>query len=342
MRVIEGMRILQTPTEISGQVGLTVKGLRAIGLESDSLASRHPYGYENDYYFNDSKSKIGKVIGRMGKIKMIKKNYDVIHYHFGESILPKNMDVNYFKKSGMKIFTEFWGSDVRISGIEKDRNPYYVNSHNKSDDVNIERMKRWSDFTEGVAIFSDHTFDDFLKPYFDKVHIVGQRVDIEKYLPVYPSRENSEPVVVHAPSNQAIKGTIHVEKAVQNLKKKGLHFKYVQVEKLSNTEAMEVYKTADIIIDQLCIGAHGVFACEAMALGKPVICYILPEFLDKYPDGFPIINANPDTIEEVLEQWIQTPEERYQVGIQSRKYAERVHDIEVVANKLHGVYQTKF
>ncbi|MGN7479714.1 hypothetical protein ACTHOQ_17985 [Solibacillus silvestris] len=335
------MKILHTPVEIAGQVSLSVRGLRAIGLKADSLTAVHPFKYKNEWEFIESKSKVIKLLDRVKKVNEIRKEYDIIHYHFGTSILPKYLDVKILKKSGIKVFSEFWGSDVRLPLIEAKRNPFFVNSYNEDEQNNIEKMKRWSDLTDGVAIFSDHTFNEFLNPYFEKVHIIGQRVDTELYQPVYPVLDDTnEPVIVHAPSQQAFKGTVYVEKAIENLQNKGLKFKYKRVEKMSNQQAIEIYKTADIVIDQLCGGAHGIFACEAMALGKPVICYILPEFLSGYPEGLPIINANPDTVEEILANWIQAPaEERYKVGMQGRKYAEKVHDIKVVAEKLAQIYR---
>jgi len=75
-----------------------------------------------------------------------------------------------------------------------------------------------------------------------------------------------------------------------------------------------------------------------MALGKPVICYIHDSLLATYPEGFPIVNANPDTIEDVLEELILSPEKCHTIGKQSREYVERVHDIKAVANRLINVY----
>ena len=37
---------------------------------------------------------------------------------------------------------------------------------------------------------------------------------------------------------------------------------------------------ADVIVDQLRCGSHGVFAVEAMATGKPVLCYIRDELVE--------------------------------------------------------------
>jgi hypothetical protein len=44
------------------------------------------------------------------------------------------------------------------------------------------------------------------------------------------------------------------------------------VEGLPHEEARKRYARADIVVDQLNAGWHGVFALEAMALGKPSSC----------------------------------------------------------------------
>lgn len=335
------MKILHTPIEISGQLGLTVKGLRRIGLSAESLVYEHPYGYKNDFYFEFFDSQEKRRESRKSKLGFISENYDVIHYSYGASILHDYEDVEFFLKENKKVFVEFWGTDVRLNKLASQSNKYYEPKDDIPDSKKIELMKKWSEYTNSHVIFSDHTFNEYLEPYFDKIHIIGQRVDTKKLLPIYPSLDSKRVTVLHAPSHQGFKGTKYVLNTVESLKGRGYDFEFIQVENKTNKEALELYKQADIIIDQLCGGAHGVFACEAMSLGKPVICYILPDHLSGYPEGFPIINANPDTIEEVLAYWIEaSPEERYQLGVKGRKYVENVHDIEVVAKKLKNVYET--
>ncbi len=143
---------------------------------------------------------------------------------------------------------------------------------------------------------------------------------------------------MHAPSDLRIKGTRFVRAAVERLKARGLSFEYVEVHGVSHPDALEIYRRADLIVDQLCVGSYGVFAIEALSLGKPVFCYVLPELEPLYPPGFPLVNANPDSLEALLEQWLQQPEERHRRGLQSRAYAEEVHDCRVVARKLMDVY----
>jgi glycosyltransferase involved in cell wall biosynthesis len=308
------------------------------------MSSPHPFGYPYpiDIVFPSRAVRWFKGVDRIGAFLRTAEAFEVFHYHFGQSLIPGLIDARYEKWRGKRIIAEFFGSDVRLPDTEAKRNPYYVNSYNESEAVNRKRLQAWADITDGEVVFPDHTFNLFLEPYFDKIHVVGLRIDCSRYAPFYPNPDIKRVRVIHAPSQQAFKGTVHVERAVESLKRKGLEFDYIRVSGMAHAEAIKIYKTADIVIDQLCAGAHGAFACEAMALGKPVICYILPELVAGFPEGFPIINANPDTIESVLEEWIQSPRRLHEVGQQSRAYAERVHDARKIAIDLIKIYKKDF
>lgn len=333
------MNILQLPTEISGQSYLTAKGLRDLGHKSINAARPNYYGYPCDY--NLQFCKHGPLKQSFNPIPFFKwaKEFDVFHYH-KSYMWPFALDLQYLNKLKKPFFIEFWGSDVRINKLERERNRYYNEPDINNAKKQIERLKFWSDRTDEV-LFSDNSFDIFLKPYFKKIHIVRQRIDTQQYIPIFPSVNSKIPRVLHAPSKQHIKGTVFVEKAIESLKQKKIKFEYIRIENLTNTEAIKQYASADIIIDQLRLGAHGIFACEGMALGKPVICYIHDSLINTYPKGFPIVNANPDTIESVLEELLLSPQMRYNIGKASRKYVEEVHDIKVVAKRLIKIYSSK-
>lgn len=338
------MKVLHLPVEIAGQLAITAQAQKALGHEAFSMSSPHPFAYTTtiDMVLPDRSSRWLKGVDRIGAFFRTAEAFDVFHYYFSCTLLPLMLDARYEKRRGKRIVTEFFGSDVRLPETEARRNPYYVNSYHESETANRKKLQAWADLTEGEVIFPDHSFNLFLEPYFDKIHVVGQRIDCSKYAPHYPDAQSKRIRVMHAPSQQAFKGTVHIERAVESLQSKGLEFDYIRVSGMAHAEAMALYKTADLVIDQLCGGAHGVFACEAMALGKPVICYILPELVTGFPDDFPIINANPDTIESVLEEWILSPARLHQVGKQSRAYAERVHDVRKIAQDLIRLYQRDF
>lgn len=331
------MKILQLPTEIAGQVNLTAQGLNKIGHYSINAARPNKFNYPLDYNLQIFKSGPFKQTRNPFPFFKWADEFDIFHYN-KSYLWPFALDLKYLEYKKKKFFIEFWGTDIRVNELEAQRNHFFRELNLKNSNKPVNRLKFWSDKTDEVII-SDNSMDIFLKPYFKKIHVVRQRLDTSKYIPNYPSIENKIPKIVHAPSKQKIKGTVFVEKAIENLKRKKLQFEYIKVSGLSNEEAIKVYAGADIIVDQLILGSHGIFSCEAMALGKPVVCYIQDSLLDTYPEGFPIVNANPDSIEDVLEELILCGEKRNSIGIMGREYVEKVHDIEVVAKKLINIYQ---
>jgi hypothetical protein len=333
------MRILHAPLEIAGQVGLSAYGLREIGRDAQAAFPAHAFDYAiaADLPLGGG-SRGTAALRRALTFTAVAARYDVFHFHYGRSFLPANLDARLLRRAGRTVVVEFWGSDVRLPSIETERNPYYVNSYAENDRENRARLQRWAEITDGHVLIPDNYFDVFLAPYFTSVEVVRQRVDTQRFTAVFPDPEARTPLVVHAPSQKAFKGTRHVQEAVRRLQARGLRFEYQEVHNLSQREAFGVYARADLIVDQLCAGSHGVFAVEAMSLGKPTLCYILPEVRDTYPADLPLIDANPDTLERVLEEWIQRPEDRYDLGVRSRHYAVREHDCRVVARRLAAAY----
>jgi glycosyltransferase involved in cell wall biosynthesis len=330
------MRVLQLPTEIAGQANLTAQALRSIGVDSQNASLKNYYNYPVDIDLSLAPIKYLNRVKNPLKFLLFAKEYDLFHYHKSPMWI-KGLDLQLLQRLGKKFFVEFWGSDIRLHDVEMRRNRFYTLG-DKSSHKQLRRLQFWSKFTDEVIV-SDTSMNVFLEPYFKKIHIVRQRIDTTKYQPSYPLIDEKKPKIVHAPSNMGIKGTEYIERAVENLRSKKLDFEYIRVTNLSNQEAMQIYKDADIIIDQLILGSHGIFACEAMALGKPVICYIQDSLIDTYPSGFPIINANPENIQSVLESLIADPKMRHDTGAKSREYVEKEHDLKVVGKRLYDIYK---
>src|SRR4029450_5390844 len=114
-------------------------------------------------------------------------------------------------------------------------------------------------------------------------------IDLGDYAPAPPT-DNPRPVVIHAPSSRRRKGTEHVIAACEQLPG-GLEMG----EGLHDDEARRRYARADIVVDQLNAGWYGLFAIEAMALGKPVVTFLHDEAVALTEDAFgttvPILSA---------------------------------------------------
>lgn len=142
---------------------------------------------------------------------------------------------------------------------------------------------------------------------------------------------NQVPLILHAPNHRNVKGTAELVAAVERLKARGIACELRLVEGVPRDEALLLYGAADVIVDQLIIGAFGVFAPEAMAIGRPVVTYLDQEILGDPVFNFPLVNANPESIERVLSVLVQVPELRTRLGRASRDSVERYLSPEAMA-----------
>jgi glycosyltransferase involved in cell wall biosynthesis len=166
--------------------------------------------------------------------------------------------------------------------------------------------------------------------------VIPPGIDVRSIEPAPPSLRE-RPLVLHAPSSRARKGTEHVVTACAEL---GVDLDVV--EGLDHRQAFERYRGADVIVDQLNAGWYGVFAIEAMALGKPVVTFLHDEAVRRTQDAFgldvPIVSATKQTLVDALRPLVESGEERQRVGAASRAYAEEVHDLERTTDRLLSLY----
>jgi len=147
------------------------------------------------------------------------------------------------------------------------------------------------------------------------------------------------PVVIHAPQHRAIKGTDHLLAAAARLESCGVALELRLIEKVPRNEALRLYADADIIADQFCMGAYGMFALEGLALGKPVLTYLDQESLGDPVFDLPVVNTNPDNLERVLAVLLQVPALRSRIGRAGRKAVERYQSIEALAEVWTQLYR---
>lgn len=326
-------RVLHAPVEIAGQAALSVVGLRQLGVEAHQFASHHPMGYDLQ---PDIVAPSGRARYLAAAARAVS-THDVLHFHYGLSFVRNQLDARLARRLGKRVVVEFHGSDVRMPSIQRRCNPHYAWIEGEDDGVALRRLATWSEIASGHVVLCDWGLHMEVADYFQHIHVVGHRVDTSRYRPCPPVPETHKPVVVHAPTHLAGKGTPALRVAVAALRQEGLDFEYVEVHGKSHRQARDAYRKADLVVDQLCAGTHGMVAVEAWSMAKPVICYLHPDVPKLDPD-LPAINATPDTIKDVLADWLCRPRDREELGRASRSYAERVHDVRVVAARLLDVY----
>lgn len=132
---------------------------------------------------------------------------------------------------------------------------------------------------------------------------------------------------------------------VDRLRAEGHQLELIEPEGIPNKEVRYLQSQADIFLEMLTFGWFGANAREAMMLGKPVICFLRPEWLESarkeipdYIDELPIISATPQTVETVLRDLITNKEKRLEIGRRSRDFAVKWHSAEAGAHRFDQIY----
>ena len=164
--------------------------------------------------------------------------------------------------------------------------------------------------------------------------------DIDALAPTNkPNKDTSGTITIaHAPTSTNLKGSSYVEEAINELQSKGLDIELHLLTGLSHKEVISAIHHADIVIDQLLTGSYGVVSIEAMALGKPVICYIREDMVEQYDEDLPIVSASPLDLVEKLSNLIEQRAEWPKFSAQSKAYVRRVHHVASVSKKLICYY----
>ena len=111
------------------------------------------------------------------------------------------------------------------------------------------------------------------------------------------------------PRTAAKKGTEHVIAACEQLP-----VELEIVEGAPPRRGARALRAADIVVDQLNAGWYGLFAIEAMALGKPVVTFLHDEAVRRSAEAFgvevPIVSATKETLVDALRPLVERPDER--------------------------------
>lgn len=270
--------------------------------------------------------------------------FDTFHFLFNNTLLPGLEDLKIIRELGKTAVMHNVGSDVRQPDQAISMNPYmrnlehtYLKKLEKSGNkAKMRELAKWID----TVIVADSELAAYVAPFYRSVEYVRIPIDLEKTVTVEEEYvPGKQPLtIVHAPTSPEVKGSGYIQDAVEKLKKK-FDFEYVQVQNLAHNEALKVYRRADIIVDQLLLGAYGGFAVECMAMGKPVVCWISEHLKNFYPDDLPIVIANPDTIESVLEELIRDRSKLIGLGKRCRRYVEKYHDARHVVHRFLDIYR---
>ena len=307
----QGLRITHCPVNVAGIPWANVLALRRKGVTARLVVfdrgRLHP---EADWSLGRRGGLVRRLAIQGRALARLLPQTDVFHFYFGLTLVPKSIQFPVLRATRKKSVFHFLGSDIR------GKTPAELAYGGRAD----------------ARIVGSY---DAIR-WVPDAHVVPPGLDLREYEPRPPS-ESPRPLVVHAPSNRAKKGTQQVIDACARLP-----VELDLVEGVPHDQARERYARADIVVDQLNAGWHGVFALEAMALGKPVVSHLKPDVVERSEEAFgfrvPIVPATSVTLVEALGRLVESPALRRELGAAGRAYVEQVHDIDHVADRLLDIY----
>lgn len=239
-------------------------------------------------------------------------------------------NVEFLRASGLAVALLAHGSDVRV--------PSYHN-----------QLEPWSPFPflepgyVSTLESRSRATREFYRSYPGQVFV--STPGLLKFLPdavwcpvvVEPPRWHSNqtvlqrevPVVVHAPSRSALKGSALIDPILKELDSRGL-ISYRRVQNVDPVNMPALYGGADIVFDHVGTANYGVAACEAMAAGRIVLSHISP-FVRNYVAQqtgveLPVVEATPDTLAQVVQRLLSDREEGRRIAGLGPTFVAAVHD----------------
>jgi glycosyltransferase involved in cell wall biosynthesis len=307
------LRVTHCPVNIAGIPWENVQALRRKGVEARLVVfERGKLHHEADWSLDRRGNFPRRLATQFAAFAKLAPETDIFHFYFGLTLIPKSIQFPLLRALRKKSVFHYLGSDIR----GKSRDELAFGKRANAEIVGSYDATRW----------------------VPEAHVIPPGLDLREFTPVPPS-DRARPLVVHAPSNREKKGTAHVIDACAQL-----DVELDIVEGVPHEEARARYAKADIVVDQLRAGWHGVFALESMALGKPVVTHLKPDVVERSAAGFgvrvPIVPATSETLVDALRPLVAEPALRREIGAAGRAYVEQVHDIDRIADRLVDVYRS--
>lgn len=323
-------RVAIGPSEIAGCSGALADGLRANGSDAEvTLAFRSPL-YDG-----------GRVLSRSGRVlyaAVAPFRRDVFDYQYASTWVPYFVDAYWARLLGRTLVAHCHGDDCRLYGVAQRLFPARGRVGSPAGDARTRKRLRMLGRACHAALVADLELATYVEPHFSHVYVTPLPLRPGPVPERPPHRTEGPLVVLHAPSDPAIKGTEAIRSAVEGAAAQ-VPLEFRVLTNVRHGRVTEELAHADIVVDQLNSVTSGIFALEAMRAGLPVIGELDPRALPPYQRELPVVRATPDSLQLVLTSLALDPERRATLGTMGRAYVARRHEPSVVASTMLEIFE---
>lgn len=343
------IRVIHLPLIIANNAIALSKHLHLLGVESKVISYfRSWLGYRGDFNLeldglNDQERNLKVRAFVEDFLDHEAHKYDIFHFHYFDSLSTGTSfggwqshpergdfwDLERIKEMGKRIVVSSWGSDVRNAS----KLVYYQLQYEDSSmeipypPLNSKKQfgKIWK-FAQYADAIIHADYETINHTPFGMMIPIG--IDLEPFdllLKEHP-RHQEGVSILYAPSNQFYKGTAYAEAVLKRIGARyGERIEIRKIHGLPYEEAIRRYVGQGAAIDDIAIFSFGLFALEAMYLGRTVFTTLRKEeyFGDDMKLMAPIVSVhNEEDFYNKMVSFIETdrpdPIDSYQAFIHER------------------------
>jgi hypothetical protein len=350
------IKVLHLPTNVGGMPWGLAQAEKKLGFDSKVLIHNNNwlnYEYDINLKLNQAGDPLKHRLKLLKTFFEIRSTYDIFHFNYGTSLVSKgsfnHLDLPYYKKKS-KLFVTYNGCDARQRNETLSRVNYSachqencyggICLNPKVDQNKKKRITKMTKYVDKIFAVNPDLMWVLPKGAVFLPYVISGFYEIKDESKVCNKNEIN---ILHAPTDRGCKGSEVILAALSKAANKYRNVRVTLVENVPHKKALELYAKADLIVDQLYVGWYGGIAVEAMKMGKPVISFIRDEDLCFIPEQMrkelPIINADANTIEEVIYKCIENRDYLQLKAQQSLEYANKWHDPLYVADIVTKYYE---
>lgn len=339
-------RLLIAPTNYAGQAYLWARAAETIpGVSAHSLQYYDPAAW---HLFQADTHVRKNVWGHSHLWKKRQANaladFTHIIVEAGQPILPdgewslRDSDIESLLDAGLKVALLWHGTDVRLPSKHmelepfspyRQGNPDWVATLERTAQANHDLADRW-----GLPEFVSNPYLTTFRPDATWVPTLSDPVRWD----AAPLKvEGRLPVVAHMPSQRIWKGTDIIRPVLQSLEAQGI-LRYRDVTQVPTSDMPGVIASSDVVVDGIVNGQYGVASLETMLSRRVAVAHTWESTRAQIEASsglrVPVVEATPDSFEEVIRELVRDPDALPQLGESGREYVQTVHSPSVAAEAL--------
>lgn len=268
--------------------------------------------------------------------------FDAFIFGWGISILPKNLDIpllRLFRKRVIVVMGH--GSEARppYMSTPSDGTTFPIDDAAADDLIertravasDVRRVERWASEVIGMRM----TGQFFTRPFLD-FYKMGVATSIGDEKPRAAADSGGRVCVLHAPSNERVKGTPLIREIMAEVVAEHPEVRYVELTNASHEEVMRAIDECAFVVDQMwCDIPMGAIGAEAASRGRATVISGYGWELWREACGPeelpPTFLTTPDRMKETILRCVARPDEVAGVAQAADRFVRSRWDVRTVA-----------